>query len=290
MRILVTGASGLVGGRLCERLVVAHDVVGVAQANSPPAGVRAATLDLTDRQTAGALLDRETPQVVIHCAAFADSERCERDPASARAVNVEVPRRIARACRERDIRLIAFSTDLVLCGEESNSTEMATPAPLSVYGTTKLDGERAILDEHPAALILRLALVCGRGFGRRATATEAIAAKLKRGETVTLYTDEWRSPIDADSIGVAIETAVARPHVAGLLNLAGPERITRLDFGERIASVLGLDAKLIKAAVRADHQGVPRPRDVSLDISRARRELDWAPDALEASIRRSRET
>ena len=288
MRILVTGASGLVGGRLCEQLTSLHDVVGTVHRNAAPAAVRDVRLDLSDPIAIRELIDRERPDAAVHCAAIADSRICEQDPNAARRANVDASRLLATECRTRGIRLIACSTDLVLGGEDENSAEDASPAPLTVYGATKLEAERAILEEHPAALVLRLSLVCGRGFGPRASASEAIARALRRGELVTLYTDEWRTPLDADSFARAVERAIERPCVSGIMNLAGPERVSRFDFGLRIAAVLGLSPGGVRPGVRGDHNGVPRPRDVSLDITRARRDLDWEPDALGTSIARSR--
>ena len=119
---------------------------------------------------------------------------------------------------------------------------------------------------------------------QRATSTEAIAWKLASGATLSLYMDEWRSPIDPESVLSAIEGAIANPDAAGVYHLGGPERITRFDLGRRVAQLTGLPADGILGASRTGHRGAPRARDVSLDSSRARRDLGYAPRPLDVAI------
>ena len=197
-------------------------------------------------------------------------------------------RNVARAARAAGAKLLFFSTDLVFGGDRAWSTEETDPAPVSVYGRTKLEGEQATLSEHPEAVVFRISIVCGRGIGARVSASEALAARLGRGETATLYEDEWRTPTDPESIARAVEAVIARPGVRGNFHIAGAERVDRIEFGERIAVLLGLDRRLIKGALRAQHRGAPRPSDVSLDIGRAKRELGWEPRSLDDAVRESR--
>jgi len=288
VRILITGASGLLGGRLCLLLGKHHSITALVRERPAPEGVTWVSADLTDADAVGRVLDEVRPDAVIHCAALADAEVCEREPERARRDNEIASRNLARACRRTGARLIAISTDLVLAGDRPFSTETAAAAPLMEYGRSKLRGEGAISEECPGAVILRVALVCGRGYGARLSGSEAIAARLRRGETVTLYEDEWRTPIDPESVSGAIEAILARPRVRGLFHLGGPTRLTRLELGQRVASALNLDAGLIRAAPQSSHQGAPRPRDVSLDITRAREELGWTPRSLDPALSEGR--
>lgn len=288
MRILITGASGLLGGRLCLLLGPNHSITGLTRGRPAPDGVAQVSTDLTDADAVGRILDGARPEVVIHCAALADAEVCEREPERARRDNEIASRNLARASRRADARLIAVSTDLVLAGDRPFSPETVAAAPLMEYGRSKLRGESAISAECPDAVILRVALVCGRGYGARLSGSEAIAARLRRGETVTLYEDEWRTPIDPESVANAIEAIVARPQARGLFHLGGLTRLTRVELGQRVASALNLDAGLIRQAAQSSHLGAPRPRDVSLDITRAREELGWTPRPLDAALREGR--
>jgi dTDP-4-dehydrorhamnose reductase len=288
VRILITGASGLVGGRLCELLAGHHDVAALVRNGAAPEGVPEFKADLSAEAATDRIIASVRPDFVIHCAALADAEICERDPARAHSDNVVAAGNVARAARTAGARLLFFSTDLVFGGDRAWSTEEADPAPLSAYGRTKLEGEQATLSEHPEAVVFRISIVCGRGIGARMSASEALAVRMRGGETATLYEDEWRTPTDPESIGNAVEAVIERPAAAGIFHIAGRERFSRIELGERVASLLHLDAGLLRSAVRAQHRGAPRPSDVSLDISRATRELGWEPRSLDDAVRESR--
>ena len=288
MRILVTGASGLLGGRLCALLAPDFETTGLVRSQAPPDGIAALSADLADKAAASAALDRARPDAVIHCAALADPEICEREPGRARRDNLAATEQLAAACRSRGARLITISTDLVFGGGSAFSNEASPAHPLTEYGRSKLGAESATLQASSDAVVLRVALVAGRGFGPRLTATESVARRLRRNETVTLYEDEWRTPVDPESVAEAIRAVLRLPSASGCFHIAGAERVTRAQLGERVASAFGLDASLIRRAPQSSHRGAPRPADVSLDITRAREELEWAPRPLDTALREGR--
>jgi dTDP-4-dehydrorhamnose reductase len=288
MRLLITGASGLLGGRVAECLAARFEVVAGRHVAAPPRGPAACTLDVTSTAEFNAVVARVRPDAIVHCAAMADADRCERAPEDARRVNREACESIARLCARDQIRLVALSTDLVFEGNRASCPEDAPTRPSLVYGQTKLAGEEAVLSECPEAAVARVALVVGRGFGPRATASEAIAWRLATGQSVRLFSDQYRSPVGADSVADAVARLALGRH-AGRFHLGGPERISRLDLGLRVARALGLPSAGIESVRQADSPiGAPRPKDVSLDSSRARRELSWTPLPLDDAIRSGR--
>lgn len=290
MRVLVTGAGGLLGGRIAALLHEAggFDVLAAHRRTPPPPGPRPIAVELRDDDAIRRLLDAERPDAVVHAAVLGRVDECQDGPAEAEAVNSILPGTVARLCRERGLRLVALSTDMVFAGDRAPLGEDDAAGPLSVYGRTKLSGERAVLEALPAAAVARVALVCGRGHGPRRTSTESVARSLRHGLPATLFTDEHRTPVDPESVTDAV-ARLLRCGAAGLFHLGGPERVSRHELGARTARLLGLDASLLVAARQADHPAPePRPRDVSLDSSRARRELAWEPRPLDDSIRGSR--
>ena len=287
MRILVTGAGGLLGGRLAPLLAPFHETTALVHHRPGPPGMATVSADLADSEAAVRVLEQSGAQAVIHCAALADPEVCEREPERARRENEIATRNLASACRRGGARLFFISTDLVFPGNQSFATESTPPRPLMLYGQSKLRAEAVALEE-AEAVIVRVALVYGLGNGPRLSASEGIAQRLHRGEHVTLFEDEWRTPVDPESVADALSRLLARPTATGVFHLGGPERITRLALGERVAAVLGLDPALIRRSTRASHNGAPRPEDVSLDTSRARTELGWTPRSLEEGIREGR--
>jgi dTDP-4-dehydrorhamnose reductase len=290
VRILVTGAGGVLGGRLAALLSERHSVVAGRHQGPTPDGLETVPLDLLSRASADEALSLSRAQAVLHAAALADPDRCEREVDAAVALNTGSSAMLARLCRSRGLRLVALSTDLVFPGDRPHWREDDRPAPLLAYGRTKLAGEEATLAECPSAVVARVTLVVGRGFGLRATASESIAWSLRRGQRVRLFTDQFRTPVDAESLSDALGRLL-EGGAAGRFHLGGGERLSRHALGLRTARRLGLDEGLIDAVEAADHpSGAPRPADVSLDSSRASRELGWRPRPLDDAILESRAT
>ena len=287
-RILVTGASGLLGGRLAELLAESHDLVAMRHRAPVPPGLETVDADLLDGPATFRAIETARPDAVVHSAALADVDRCEADADLARRSNVDASETIARICHARGLRLVALSTDLVLPGDRAHSAEDQPARPVLVYSRTKLAGEEAVLAEAPDAVVARVALVLGRGFGPRASASEGIAAALAAGRPLRLFTDQYRTPIDPESVAAAVRRLLDRP-VRGRIHLGGPERLDRYALGMRVAHALGLPTGGIEGVPAGSATGaVPRPADVSLDSARAHRELGWRPRPLELAIREGR--
>jgi dTDP-4-dehydrorhamnose reductase len=290
MRVLVTGAGGLLGGRLAALLKEEGglDVLAVHRRTAPPPGVRPAMVDLLGAGALERLLDGERPDAIVHAAVLGRVEACRDGPAEAVSVNADLPGTVARLCRERGIRLVALSTDMVFGGEEGLRREDDVPSPLSVYARTKRDGERRVLDGLPTAAVVRVALVCGRGHGPRGTSSESVAWNLRAGGSPHLFVDEHRTPVDPESVADAVVRLLRRGG-SGIYHLGGPERLSRYELGARVARILGLDESHIVASRQAEQRAAePRPKDVSLDSGRARRELGWQPRELDEAIRDGR--
>jgi dTDP-4-dehydrorhamnose reductase len=244
-------------------------------------------LDLLEPSSIATALDTARPEAVLHCAALADADRCEREPTLAEALNERASAALARECQSRGIRLVAVSTDLVFDGRRSPLSEDDAPAPLLLYARTKLAGEEAVLAEARGSAVLRVALVVGRGFGPRGSASESIAWALHAGRPVRLFTDQYRTPVDPDSIAAAT-LSLFTGSGAGRYHLGGPERVSRYELGLRTAAVLGLPTTALTPISQFDAPGAPRPADVSFDSSRAHRELAYRPRPLAEAIRDGR--
>jgi dTDP-4-dehydrorhamnose reductase len=287
MKVLVTGAAGLLGGRLAEQLATRFSVVAARHRQAVPPGLAEVTLDLDDPLGIDRAFRRVAPAAVVHCAAIADPDRCEAEPSRAESLNVRAAERLAETCRRGGVRLISLSTDLVLPGDRPCSDERVPPRPVSVYARTKQQGEAAVLSGAPGSAVVRVALVHGLGFGGRATASEAIAWALRAGRALRLFTDQHRTPVDPESVASAL-SCLLEGSASGLFHVGGAERLSRFELGLRVARALGLPADLISPASQAAAAGAPRPADVSLDSGRARRELGYLPRPLDDGIRDGR--
>ncbi|MDK2979873.1 MAG: dTDP-4-dehydrorhamnose reductase [Chloroflexota bacterium] len=245
MRILVTGASGLLGLNLCLTSAGEHELTGlVNQRSLQDAPFDTLQADLLQEGAAEELFDQVRPQAVIHCAAMADVDRCERDPQTAQAINAQVPAKLAALCAQRGARMVHISTDAVFDGQRGSYTEEDQPNPLSVYARTKLEGEQGVLAADPGALVLRVNFYGYSLSGRRSLA-EFFLNNLSAGQPLKGFTDVHFCPLYVADLVDVIFSALALD-LSGLYHAVSPECLSKYDFGRRIADKFGLPGDLIQ--------------------------------------------
>lgn len=268
-RILITGASGQLGSYILRELA-SRGWSATAWSMRPNAelfGFRCQSVDLRDTDQVVASFRAASPHVVVHAAAMSSVADCLRDPAAARQTNAAATRLLAELAERQQARLVYISTDLVFKGDKEWYTETDCPSPLSVYGQTKASGERAVLD-YPRHLVLRISLLFGPSINGRPSFFQQQIDALQAGAPCTLFSDEWRTPISLLTAARGI-LDLLDVDTYGILHLGGPERLTRLEMGQRLAAFLGRDPRCIKAALRDDVPAAePRPRDTSLNSER----------------------
>jgi dTDP-4-dehydrorhamnose reductase len=284
MTLLVTGASGLLGAYLLREARSGGEAV-VAWSGSRAGereGVALRPLDLADPGALASAFREARPDVIVHAAAISSAEACRRDPETARLVNTDATARLAALAAEAKVRLVFVSTDLVFDGEHAPYDEGAQPAPLSVYGQTKADAERAVLDA--GGTVARVSLLFGPSRAGRPGFFDQQLASLADGEPLTLFADEWRTPLAFHTAARGL-IALARSAHTGVFHLGGPERMSRLEMGRRLAAFLRYDQPKIIPASRREAPGEQRPRDVSLKSSRWRSLFpDAAPPVFEEAL------
>jgi len=305
---LVLGGSGFLGAHVLARALAAsreraHVALGarddralaasdervVAACRSCPPGASSEiavdasarvswrALDALHSGAARELIGELEPARVIVCTALSTIPECESYPGLARALNVDFPRDVARVCAAIATRLVLVSTDLVFGAEAPpppGFDESARAAPLAHYGRTKAEGEEAVLDAHPGALVVRLPLLFGDSGGRALGASDRVLHAAERGERPAMFTDEWRTPLDVACAASAL-VELAHGAIAGILHVAGPERMSRHELALRALVAAGASRAEALAGIagttrRDAGMESSRPEDVSLDGSRAR--------------------
>lgn len=272
--ILITGASSSPGYKILQRLRQRGEALGVYNQH-PVEG--AIPWDLA-RDPLG-LLERYSPDVVVHAAALGDVDKCEEDPALCHRINAVATREIAKWCAKRGAKLVYLSTDYVFPGDRGFYREEDPPRPVNYYGLTKLLGEEAVLAAGGA--VVRVAWIYGFGPGRQ-NFGRAVVEKLARGEEVRAVADQWGSPTLNTLIAEAVEKVVDRD-VTGVLHAAGP-RMSRYEFALAIADAFGFPKDLVKPIKLAELSfKAPRPRDSSL-VSVKARELGVPVDDIKYAL------
>jgi len=244
MRLLITGASGLLGLNLALEAAREHVVHGVVR--SHPLGTQAFTVITADLLAPGALervFDQAQPEWVIHCAALANVDACERAPALARRLNGELPGSLAALAARGGARLIHVSTDAVFDGRRGDYTEADRPNPLSHYARTKLAGERAVAEAYPEAIIARVNLFGWSLSGARSLA-EFFFYNLGRGEVVNGFTDVYFCPLLASHLARLFLRMLALD-LHGLYHVVSSQCLSKYEFGVALARQFGLDETLI---------------------------------------------
>lgn len=264
-RVLLTGASGKLGSyvlrELCSREVPV--VAWSARSNVELFGCRCRRVDLRQTDEVVTAYREASPDLVIHTAALSGVGDCYRDPTRARQINTSATRLLADLAARHEARFIYTSTDLVFDGRKTWYVETDCLRPLSIYGNTKAAAERAVL-HYPRHLVLRVALLFGPSLNDRFSFFDQQIQAIRSGESCVLFEDEWRTPVSFQTAARAILTAAASD-VSGLLHLGGPERMSRLEMGQRLARAIGKSDAPLEAAKRDDFASdEPRPRDTSL--------------------------
>ena len=238
-RILVTGVSGLLGINLAHETMRAYDVVGVDRGKLVNAPFKIWKADLLDPGAVDAILNSVRPNWLINCAALADLEACENTPYLARALNTDLPAQMAKACRTRDISFAHISTDAVFDGEKDGFyTEEDSPNPLGVYSQTKLDGERAVLNENKNAIVARVNFYGWSLSGKRSLA-EFFHHNLTNNKSMSGFTDVIFCPMFVNHTARTLIKMLEK-NLSGLYHLVGTQAMSKYQFGVEIARKFSL--------------------------------------------------
>lgn len=254
MKILVTGAGGLVGRAMVQVCTNAGEEVR---------GFDHRALDISDEQSVGAIVARERPQVVINCAAWTDVDGCETDPERAETANARGPELLAQACRTVDAQLITISTDYVFDGEKDGFyTQRDQPHPLGVYARSKLDGERRAQSAWARTSVVRSGYIFGSG-GTNFLST--VLARARRGDRLRVINDSFGTPTYALDLASRLHR-LAQLDLPGIYHVVnGGDGASFEDFARAALKIAGLDDQLLESvSVKSLNRPAPRPRNSRL--------------------------
>ncbi len=280
MRLFITGGSGLLGSKVAEiAMEKGYEVFCGYNTHFPEVGIPV-RINLLDRDFVRALKDVK-PEVIVHSAALTDVDKCEIDKEVAYRINVEATKLIADFCRKNGSHLIYVSTDYVFDGQKGYYKEDDEPRPINYYGYTKFLAESFCKD----FCIARTCVIYGsKPASGKVNFALWLIKNLEEGKEVKVVTDQFITPtLNTNLANMLLE--IAERKLIGIFHLAGSTRVSRFDFAVEIAKAFDLDENLIRKAKMDEMKWVAkRPRDSSLDVSKAKEMLKEKPMSLKESL------
>lgn len=268
MRLLIAGASGQLGADL---------IAAAAAAGTPAAGLARADLDVTDPEAVADVLGHQEYDVVVNCTAFNDTAGAEARPDAAFEVNARAPERLAEAARASGARFVHVSTDYVFDGRTRRPyVESDPPAPLGVYGASKLTGEALAMSAHPqGTLVIRTAALFGvAAVGRGGNFVETIlgaAHERAAGKDgpLRVVDDVVVSPTATADLATGILGLLAGGAPAGLYHLVNEGIASWYEFARAIVEAADLDVEVQPTPASEYPSPFRRPAFSALDSSKA---------------------
>lgn len=288
-RLLLTGATGLLGAGVLARRPDGWDVVGVQRGDGAPlrglAHVTAERCDVTDAAAVRRLLDRGGFDAVLHAAGEGRVDVVERDPDVARPGLVDAAVLLARETAARGLRFVHVSTNAVFGGDRAPYAEDDAPDPVNAYGRLKAEADRTVLAENPTAGVLRPILMFGwPPPGARGNPVTMVVDALRAGRRVRLVDDVRENPVLNLQVG-DVAWALLGGRTSGVVHVAGGTRIDRHGLGLVVAERFGLDAGLIdRVGSDAFPSLAPRPAETTFRTVRMEDELGIPPLRLEDAL------
>jgi dTDP-4-dehydrorhamnose reductase len=283
--LLITGVSGFLGWNICHVARDKWNVVGTVNTRDASIdGVKTFKCDLANAASVRALFAEVRPGAVIHAAAAADPNFCQKNPEQARRINVNASITIAGLCAECDIPCAFTSTDLVFDGTMPPYKETDPACPINSYGQQKIEAERVMRSINPKMVICRMPLMFGDAPPNAKSFIQPFINALMSGKELKLFIDEYRTPVAARDAAAGILLMLHT--MPDIVHLGGKQRISRYEFGMLLAMCLGISNPSIIPSKRKDVvMAAPRSPDVSFNSTKAFG-LGYNPELPEAALKK----
>lgn len=294
-RLLLTGATGLLGAGVIARRPEDWRIVGVQRRDAATLvdgeDVEAVRCDVGDPVAVGRLLDRGGFDAILHAAGEGRVDVVEQDPGATRPVLVDASEGLAREARIRGLRFVHVSTNAVFGGDRPPYGEGDEPAPVNAYGRLKAEADARVLAANAEAGILRPILMFGwPPAGARNNPVTMVIDALRAGRPVRLVDDVRENPVLNLQVGDVAWRMLSAP-VRGVVHVAGATRVDRYALGLAVAERFGLDPGLIQRVGSDAFPSIaPRPAETTLRTDRMQHELGVEPLPLDGALEQMRAT
>tara|TARA_B100000029_G_scaffold43584_1_gene40367 strand:+ start:9593 stop:10465 length:873 start_codon:yes stop_codon:yes gene_type:complete len=282
LKFLVTGSSGLVGQQVSKDLSMSYEVVSCYNKAEPEYG-EPVKMDLQNPDEISNVLTQTNPDVILHLGGMTDVELCEKEKTSAFKINSEATEIIAKESANLGSFLVYVSTDYVFDGNAGMYNENDEPNPLGFYAKSKLDGEKHVQKYSPKYCIARISTPFGI-HQRKKSFPVWVIENLKQKKQINVLTDQITSPTYVPNLSKML-IEISNKKIDGILHVSGATNVSRFDMARMIADKLEYDQSLLNPITIDDmNWNAKRPRNSSLDTSKANSILEESPQKLDQSI------
>lgn len=290
MKILLIGASGLVGAAVARQAAAAqHHVIGFVGrwTAKVPGAAELHSVELTNTAFAADWVRRTKPEAVINAAAISEPAACEAEPELSHTINVVLPALLAEASAQVDSRFLHISSEQVFDGEHPPYATTSQPRPLNLYGRQKVESERRVFAADHSAAIIRAPLLLGNSLSGRRSIHEKLLELWAGSGVARLYADEFRQVCTANSLAAVLLELATRRELRGTFHWAGAELVSRYELGRRLAAYFQVPENFVAEIRRADTPAVSakRPANLALNLAPLSQELRTQPQLLNEALR-----
>jgi len=282
LKVLVTGSAGLVGQQVVKDLSNTHQVFSCYNKLKPEYG-DSVKMDLKNCEMISSILTEKKPDIVIHLGAMTGVDLCEKEKTSASEINTKATEIIAKECSKLNSFLVYVSTDYVFDGNLGMYKEDDITNPLSFYGKSKLEGEKVVQNFSTNWCIARTSTPFGLHPTKKSFPMWVIE-NLQKQKQIDVLIDQFTSPTYIPNLSrMLIEISERR--VTGIIHTAGASKISRYQMASMVSDKLNLDTTLLKQiSINKMKWVAQRPKDSSLDVSRASSILNEKPQKIDQSL------
>jgi len=282
LKVLVTGSAGLVGQQVVKDLSNSHQVFSCYNESKPEYG-DSVKMDLKNREMISSILTEKKPDIVIHLGAMTGVDLCEKEKTSASEINTKATEIIAKECSKLNSFLVYVSTDYVFDGNLGMYKEDDVINPLGFYGKSKLEGEKVVQNFSANWCIARTSTPFGLHPTKKSFPMWVIE-NLQKQKQIDVLIDQFTSPTYIPNLSrMLIE--ISERHITGIIHTAGASKISRYQMACMVSDKLNLDSTLLKQiSINKMKWVAQRPKDSSLDVSRASSILNEKPQKIDQSL------
>lgn len=289
MKIVVTGANGLLGQKLSSILTADQSVTPILTSRGkltfPTARGEFHAMDITDANAVDEVFNKVRPDVVVNTAAMTLVDQCETQQDLCWKNNVTAVENLIESCVTYNTHLIHVSTDFIFDGTRGPLDETETPNPVNFYGKSKAAAEKLLIDSDISWAILRTVLVYGITHDlSRSNIVLWVKENLEKGKSIKVVNDQWRTPTLAEDLAMGCYLA-AMKKAKGIYNISGKDFVTPFDIAIATAEYFSLDKSLIIPADSSTFtQTAKRPAKTGFIIEKARKDLGYEPRSFKQGL------